>query len=78
LVITRAPSTLGSLQALSWSNVGQLALLAPPAARTPGAARLHGVQDPAEVRRAYLEPNGMISVIRRDGAETDTPEPPPG
>ena len=39
--------------------------------------RLHGVQDPAEVCRAYLEPNRMISIIRRDGAETDTPEPPP-
>ncbi len=25
--------------------------------------RLRGVQDPATVRRAYLEPNGMVSVI---------------
>ncbi|GAA2404411.1 DUF421 domain-containing protein [Streptomyces glaucosporus] len=27
--------------------------------------RLHGVHDPAQVRLAYLEPNGMISVLRR-------------
>ena len=39
--------------------------------------RLHGIEDPAEVRRAYLEPNGMISIIRRDGAEPDQPESPP-
>lgn len=39
--------------------------------------RLHGIEDPAEVERAYLEPNGMISVIRRDHAEPDEPESPP-
>lgn len=38
--------------------------------------RLHGVEDPADVRVAYLEPNGLISIIRRDGAEPDTPETP--
>jgi uncharacterized membrane protein YcaP (DUF421 family) len=38
--------------------------------------RLHGIEDPAEVRRAYLEPNGMISVIRRGGAGADSAEPP--
>lgn len=32
--------------------------------------RLHGIDDPAEVRLAYLEPNGMISVLRRDRRET--------
>ena len=38
--------------------------------------RLHGIVDLAEVRRAYLEPNGMISIIRRDGAEPDSPPEP--
>lgn len=28
--------------------------------------RLHGVEDVSEVRRAWLEPNGMVSVIRRE------------
>lgn len=28
--------------------------------------RLHGIEDPSLVKRAYLEPNGMISVVRRD------------
>jgi uncharacterized membrane protein YcaP (DUF421 family) len=31
--------------------------------------RLHGLQDVAEVRRALLEPNGMVSVVRGDRAE---------
>ncbi|MFC0247604.1 DUF421 domain-containing protein [Citricoccus parietis] len=39
--------------------------------------RLHGIEDIREVKRAYIEPNGMISVIPRQGAETtDTPESP--
>jgi uncharacterized membrane protein YcaP (DUF421 family) len=38
--------------------------------------RLHGIQDLAEVERAYLEPNGMISVIRRDHREPDEPVQP--
>jgi uncharacterized membrane protein YcaP (DUF421 family) len=38
--------------------------------------RLHGVADPAEVHRAYLEPNGLISIIRRDGTEPDAPQTP--
>lgn len=38
--------------------------------------RLHGIEDPDEVHRAYLEPNGMISIIRRDGGEPDTPATP--
>lgn len=38
--------------------------------------RLHGVKELGEVRWAYLEPNGMISVIRRDGGEPDEPERP--
>jgi uncharacterized membrane protein YcaP (DUF421 family) len=28
--------------------------------------RLHGVEELSEVKRAYIEPNGMISVIRRE------------
>lgn len=39
--------------------------------------RLHGITELVEVKRAYIEPNGMISVIRRDGAEPDTPAQPP-
>jgi uncharacterized membrane protein YcaP (DUF421 family) len=35
--------------------------------------RLHGIDDPADVDRAYLEPNGMISIIRRDRKEPDEP-----
>lgn len=39
--------------------------------------RLHGITDLLEVKDAYIEPNGMISVIRHDGAEPDTPTQPP-
>lgn len=39
--------------------------------------RLHGIESPTDVHRAWLEPNGMVSVIRRDGAESDAPEGPP-
>ncbi len=35
--------------------------------------RLHGITDVRDVARAYLEPNGMISVIRGDGAGEDGP-----
>jgi uncharacterized membrane protein YcaP (DUF421 family) len=35
--------------------------------------RLHGVLEPEEVRCAYLEPTGMISVIRRDRSEIEDP-----
>lgn len=35
--------------------------------------RLHGITELVEVKLAYIEPNGIISVIRRDGAEPDTP-----
>lgn len=38
--------------------------------------RLHGVADLAEVERVVLEPNGMISVVRRDHEELDEPTPP--
>ncbi len=38
--------------------------------------RLHGIEDIAVVKRARIEPNGMVSVVRRDGGETDVPEPP--
>ena len=33
--------------------------------------RLHGVTDVANVARAYLEPNGMISVIKAEGSEAE-------
>jgi uncharacterized membrane protein YcaP (DUF421 family) len=36
--------------------------------------RLHGVDDVSQVKRAYIEPNGMISVIRQDGADVEVPE----
>ncbi len=35
--------------------------------------RLHGITDVRDVARAYLEPNGMVSVIRKDQAEVDEP-----
>lgn len=35
--------------------------------------RLHGIEDISRVRRAYLEPNGMISVLCRNGGETVGP-----
>lgn len=38
--------------------------------------RLHGIEDIQKVKRARIEPNGMISVVRDDGRETDAPEPP--
>lgn len=37
--------------------------------------RLRGIEDVAEVKRAYIEPNGMISVIPRDrGRAVEAPE----
>lgn len=40
--------------------------------------RLHGIQDIREVARAYIEPNGMISILRTDDQEEeDPPERPP-
>ena len=38
--------------------------------------RLQGVGDLAMVERAYIEPNGMISIFRRDGGDAEAPEPP--
>lgn len=39
--------------------------------------RLHGVEHISEVRRAYLEPNGMVSVFRKDHTATNpAPKPP--
>ncbi|WP_448624961.1 YetF domain-containing protein [Geodermatophilus sp. URMC 64] len=35
--------------------------------------RLHGIEDPAEVERASIEPNGMISIVRRDREEPEDP-----
>jgi len=35
--------------------------------------RLHGIEDPSEVECAYIEPNGMVSVMRRERAEPDEP-----
>jgi len=39
--------------------------------------RLHGITDVRDVARAYLEPSGMISVIRKDQGEVDDPPKPP-
>ncbi|WP_052510865.1 DUF421 domain-containing protein [Crystallibacter crystallopoietes] len=39
--------------------------------------RLNGVTDPEQVKRAYIEPNGMVSVIRPDQETPDEPLPPP-
>lgn len=33
--------------------------------------RLQGIEDISRVRRAYLEPNGMVSILRRSGDESD-------
>lgn len=39
--------------------------------------RLDGITDLEEVKRAYLEPNGLISVVRHEHTETDaSPQPP--
>lgn len=39
--------------------------------------RLHGISHPTVVARAYLEPNGMISIIPREGVDvSDPPERP--
>lgn len=38
--------------------------------------RLHGIEDIAVVERAFIEPNGMISVIRHDREESGPVEPP--
>ncbi|HEX6575124.1 MAG TPA: YetF domain-containing protein [Gemmatimonadaceae bacterium] len=35
--------------------------------------RLHGITNTADVARAYLEPNGMVSVIRADRGEVEDP-----
>lgn len=35
--------------------------------------RLHGLEDLGQVRRAWLEPSGLVSVIRYDGGEADGP-----
>lgn len=39
--------------------------------------RLHGITSVEAVARAYLEENGMVSVIRRDEQEVEPSEPPP-
>lgn len=39
--------------------------------------RLRGIEDLSEGRCALLEPNGMVSVVVRDGAEPDEPDRPP-
>lgn len=38
--------------------------------------RLHGIDDTAIVRRAYIEPNGMISVLTDDEDPTEEPDKP--
>jgi uncharacterized membrane protein YcaP (DUF421 family) len=42
---------------------------------TASILRLQGIEDTAIVRRAHLEPNGMVSVLRRDGEEAKLPPP---
>lgn len=37
--------------------------------------RLHGIENIELIDYAFIEPNGMISVIRRDGKETEPVEP---
>lgn len=39
--------------------------------------RLHGVQDLARVQRAYIEPNGMVSIVLREPPETFDSAPHP-
>ncbi len=36
--------------------------------------RLHGIEDVARVRRAYLEPNGMVSVLLAEASAGDNAE----
>lgn len=38
--------------------------------------RLHGITDIQSVARACIEPNGMISVVRRDNSDTEPVKPP--
>lgn len=38
--------------------------------------RLHGVTELSEVETAYLEPNGMVSIVRRDHGEVEDPPKP--
>lgn len=40
--------------------------------------RLQGVEDIAQVRRAFIEGNGQVTVIRRDDGETAPKPHPPG
>jgi uncharacterized membrane protein YcaP (DUF421 family) len=35
--------------------------------------RLHGITDLREVHQVLIEPNGMVSVLRRDGGEPEEP-----
>ncbi|HLT29630.1 MAG TPA: YetF domain-containing protein [Myxococcaceae bacterium] len=39
--------------------------------------RLHGVTELSDVERAYIEPNGMVSIIRRDGEANEEVTRPP-
>ncbi|WP_346922107.1 DUF421 domain-containing protein [Glutamicibacter creatinolyticus] len=38
--------------------------------------RLHGIEEVGQVERVYVEPNGMISIVRRDGGESEPTDPP--
>jgi uncharacterized membrane protein YcaP (DUF421 family) len=40
--------------------------------------RQHGIDAPASVKLASIEPNGRISVVRREGAEDGSAAPSPG
>lgn len=39
--------------------------------------RLHGIEDITHIQRAYIEPNGMVSIIlQRPQQTSDSPKPP--
>lgn len=40
--------------------------------------RLHGVRDLADVERAFIEPNGMVSIVTREEPDNPEAEPHPG
>lgn len=39
--------------------------------------RLHGVYEIRQVKRAFIEPNGMISVLKNENGDSEAPDRPP-